>query len=126
MAQPDPLQFAVEAARLASDNKCEDVVVLDLRGRSSVTDFFVIATGTSDRQMASTADHVEEYARSHGVRLLNGRRLDSPAWVLLDFIDVVIHVFDREHREFYDLELLWGDAPRVDWQQATPWTTSGK
>jgi ribosome-associated protein len=108
-------QFAVEAARIASDDKCEDVVVLDLRGRSSVTDYFVIATGTSDRQMAATADHIDEHAHKLGVRLYGNKRLDSPVWVLLDYVDTVIHIFDHDHREYYDLELLWGDAPKIEW-----------
>ena len=111
----DPQQFAIEAARILADNKCEDVAILDLRGKSSVTDYFVIATGTSGRQMMATADHVDEHAHKLGQRLFKGKRLDSEVWVLMDYVDVVIHVFDDEHRDYYDLELLWGDAPKVDW-----------
>ena len=108
-------QFAVEAARLASDLKCEEVVVMDLRGLSGVTDFFVIATGTSDRQMRSVAERIEEYGHKVGTRVFgrSGYRLGQ--WVLIDLVDVVVHLFDRERRAYYDLELLWGDAPKVDW-----------
>lgn len=115
MTTIDSQQFAIEAARMASDDKCEDVVVLDLRGKSSITDYFVIATGTSDRQMYAVADHIDEYAYRLGMKLYNNKRLDSPVWVLMDYVDVVVHVFDRDHREYYDLELLWGDAARVEW-----------
>ncbi len=114
----DPKHFAMEAARILSDDKCEDVIILDLRGKSSVTDYFVIATGTSDRQMSATADHIDEYAHKIGLRLFKNKRLDSEVWVLMDYLDVVIHVFDGEHREYYDLELLWGDAPKVDWARS--------
>ena len=114
----DPRQFTIEAARILSDDKCEDVIILDLRGKSSVTDYFVIATGTSDRQMSATADHIDEHAHKIGLRLFKNKRLDSEVWVLMDYIDVVIHIFDGEHREYYDLELLWGDAPKVDWARS--------
>ena len=118
MNPADPRQFAMEAARILADDKCEDVIILDLRGKSSVTDYFVIGTGTSDRQMMATADHVDEHARKLDLRLFKGKRLDSAVWVLMDYVDVVIHVFDDEHREYYDLELLWGDAPKVDWARS--------
>ncbi len=118
MNPADPKHFAMEAARILSDDKCEDVIILDLRGKSSVTDYFVIATGTSDRQMSATADHIDEYAHKIGLRLFKNKRLDSAIWVLMDYIDVVIHVFDGEHREYYDLELMWGDAPKVDWARS--------
>ena len=117
MTTIDSQQFSIEAARMASDDKCEDVVVLDLRGKCSFADYFVIATGTSDRQMTATADHIDEHAHKLGLRLYHGKRLDSPAWVLMDYFDIVVHIFDREHREYYDLELLWGDAARIDWSR---------
>lgn len=109
------LELAIAAARMADDDKSEDIVVLDLRGRCSVADYFVIATGTSDRQMAAVAEHIEEYAMGFGQKVYPRRRLESPVWILIDFIDVVVHLFDRERRQYYDLELLWGDAPKVDW-----------
>lgn len=111
----DARQFAIETARICSDDKCDEVIVLDLRGKSSLTDYFVIATGTSDRHMIATGDHIEEYARKLGLRLFKNRRLDSSVWVLLDFVDTIVHIFDHEHRDYYDLELLWGDAPSVEW-----------
>jgi len=113
--------LAVEAARIASDNRGEDVLVLDLRGISPVTDFFVIFTGTSDRQMRSAAEEIVDAAARSDWKLLNRAGLDSAKWVLLDFVDVVVHVFDVASRKYYDLELIWGDAPRVRWKpRATP------
>lgn len=108
-------QFAVESARTAHELKCEEVVVMDLRGLSGVTDFFVIATGTSDRQLRSVAERIEEYGHRVGSRVFGRAGYDLGQWVLLDFVDVVVHLFDPERRAYYDLELLWGDAPKIDW-----------
>ena len=113
-----PEQLAIEISRLANDNKCVDVCIMDLRGRSSVTDMFVICTGTSDRQIRSTADHILEHAKRLGERPFGVCGYDHAAWLLLDFVDVVIHIFGREQRSYYDLELLWGDAPRLDWSRS--------
>ena len=109
--------LAVEAARLAEDTHCEEILVLDLRGRSPVTDYFVIATGTSDRQMRSVAQDIEQIGKGLGSRVWNVAGRDSAHWVVLDFVDVVVHLFDQEYRHYYDLELLWGDAPRVRWRR---------
>lgn len=122
--RPDPAKaeaarrFAVEAARLLKDDKCENVAVLDLRGRSQVTEFFVVASGTSERQMRSAGEHVAELAESSGFPLFGGgaRRPDA-AWILLDCVDVVVHIFEPEKRLYYDLEMLWGDAPRIEWER---------
>ncbi len=107
--------FALEAARIASEYRTLDVVVLDLRGLSSLADYFVIGTGTSDRQMHAVLDRLQEHARTLGRRPLNVANSRSASWILADYVDVVIHLFDAEHRAYYDLDGLWGDAPRVDW-----------
>lgn len=102
-------------AEAALDKKAEDLVVLDLRGLSDVTDHFVICHGSSDRQVLAIADSIEERLRKErGVRPahVEGRR--RAEWVLMDYIDFVVHVFVGEKREFYRLERLWGDAPRHD------------
>jgi len=109
----EALAFAREVARIAAVNKTEDVVLLDLRGLSSLTDFFVIGTGTSDRQMHAVLDRVGEHARTQGRRPFNVARPREAKWFLADYVDVVIHLFDAPHREYYDLDGLWGDAPRV-------------
>lgn len=110
--------FAVAAARLASENKAEDVVILDLRGLSTLADFFVLGTGTSERQMHAVLDQIKDYARTLQRRPFSLGDSSSGTWLLADYVDVVIHLFDEEHRDYYDLEGLWGDAPRVAWQIA--------
>ena len=116
----DPARgLAVSAAAIASDNHCEQVVVLDLRGISPAADYFVIATGTSDRQMCSTADEIAKYARRIGQPVYKVSGLETGQWVLLDFVDVVVHLFDRNCRNYYDLELIWGEAPKVRRRKST-------
>jgi len=109
-------QFALAAARIADQNKAENVRVLDLRGLSNLADFFVIATGTSSRQMHAILEDIEEHARRAGRRCFRLADSRDATWLLADYVDVVIHLFDEEHRRYYDLDGLWGDAPPVDWQ----------
>ena len=106
--------FALAAARLAADRHCTDIVVMDLKGKSPATDYFVIVTGTSSRQMRTVADEISEKARSQGMERFGRAGYEQARWILLDFVDVVVHIFDSEFREYYDLELLWGDAKRVN------------
>jgi len=119
-SQPEDQQaareLAVAAARLAANDNCEDIVVLDLRGVSPVTDYFVICTGSSDRQMRSVADDIAEHGQSVGLRVWHTAGADSAEWIVMDFVDVVVHIFDVAHRDYYDLELIWGGAPRVQWE----------
>lgn len=118
MNNDDSMSFAVEVARLADDSKCRDVVVLDVRGISSVTDITIIATGTSERQIRAVADYVVEYARKVGRRPFGFCGHENASWVVIDFVDVVLHIFAKSYREYYDLELLWGDAPRLSWARS--------
>ena len=109
-------EFAVEAARLAANTRCHNVVLLDVRGISPVTDYLVLATGTSPRQMRTVCDDLAEWAGERGVRPYNNADdQEGESWMLIDFVDVVVHVFNSESRSFYDLDSLWGDAKRVDW-----------
>jgi ribosome-associated protein len=105
--------FALAAARVAEERHCTDIVVLDLRDISPAADYFMIATGTSDRQMRSVSDEICEAARKQGQQRFGRAGYEQARWILLDFIDVVIHIFDAEYRDYYDLELLWGDAKRL-------------
>lgn len=105
--------FALAAAGLAAGLRCSDITVLDLKGKSPATDYFVIVTGTSDRQMRTVADEICREARELGLQRFGRAGYDQARWILLDFIDVVIHIFDSEYRDYYDLELLWGDAERL-------------
>ena len=107
--------FALSAARLAAGRHCSDIVVLDLKGKSPATDYFVIVTGTSDRQMRTVADEICDAARELGLRRFGRAGYDQGRWILLDYVDVVVHIFDSEYRDYYDLELLWGDAERLDY-----------
>lgn len=113
-ANTEARDFAVATARVADSRHCTDIVVLDLAGRSPATDYFVIATGTSDRQMRTVADEISEAARRVGMQRFGRAGYDQARWILLDFVDVVVHLFDAEYREYYDLDLLWGDAERIE------------
>ena len=93
------------------DRKAEDIVVLDLRNIAEFTDYFMIATGTSDVQVRALADAVIEGMKEAGHRPLHVEGYNTRRWVLIDFVDVVVHVLQPEEREFYNLERLWGDAP---------------
>jgi ribosome-associated protein len=86
-----------------------------VRGLSPVTDYMVLATGTSARQMRSVCDDLEEMARERNNRPLGESGTEGESWMLIDFVDVVVHVFNQEARSFYDLDALWGDAKQVDW-----------
>ncbi len=108
------LAFAVEAAKIARDRNCTDIVAIDLRGKSNAADFFVIATSTSPRQARTVIDYVQEYAHSLGRSRFGVAGYEQGRWILADYVDVVVHVFDKEYREYYELENLWGDAPRVE------------
>ena len=109
--------FAVEAARLLHDRHCADVLLLDVRGLSDVTDYILIGSGTSDRQMVSVGQELEDLAKLSDLARF-GREVDLPTtWLVLDFVDVVVHLFDPPVRAHYDLEMMWGDAAKVPWQR---------
>lgn len=108
-------RFAIGCARLMGDDRCERIVVFDLRGISPVCDFFVIGTGTSDRQMRAVADHIKEMAREQGERPYSTSGYDEGTWIVADYVDVIVHLFDEDRRAYYDLDSLWGDSPHVAW-----------
>jgi ribosome-associated protein len=105
--------LAQMAAALCLDNKASDVVILDLDGVSDMTDFFVIASGTSDTHVRSIAEHVMEEMKKRGSPAHHIEGLSQGRWVLIDFVDFVVHVFHPTLRAFYQLERLWGDAAVV-------------
>lgn len=109
---------AIETARSLADDKCTDVVALDVSGLSQVCDYIVIASGTSDRQMRAAAQHAEEAAEALGFPLFRRSIDDRSTWIALDFVDCVVHVFEPNTRAQYDLEMLWGDAQVVEWKRA--------
>jgi ribosome-associated protein len=99
--------------QLAHSRRAQDLVVLDLRGLVSYTDYFLICSGRSDRQVQAIAEHVEAELRAQKIRPRSIEGLSTGRWVLMDYDDVIVHVFQQSGREFYDLEGLWSDAPRV-------------
>ncbi len=107
------LDKALQCARAAIDKKAENLKVLDLSNLSGFTDYFVICSGMSDRQVQALADAVREEMEREGQRLLSSEGYGEGRWVLMDFGDVVVHIFLDALREYYDLEALWSDAPRV-------------
>ncbi len=115
------LSNAITAARIADELRGQDVVLLDLTSVTSIVDFFVIATGTSRRQMNAIADEVNrKLKREDGNRRIGieGYRTEGH-WILVDFGDIVLHVFTAEGRSAYDLEQLWADATRIEWNSST-------
>ena len=105
---PDDL---ARAAELLAERKAQDLLLLDLRGLSNATDYFLLATGTSDLHARSIAEHVIDELKKQGVRPDHVEGLRGGRWVLIDYIDFVVHVFHPSARDFYQLERLWGDAP---------------
>lgn len=107
--------WALVAARAASDKRATDIVAIDVAELLVVTDYFVICTGNTDIQVKAIADEVEDRLRVEGgIKPIGREGLPEAKWVLLDFGDLVIHVFQPEEREFYRLEKLWSDAPRLE------------
>jgi ribosome-associated protein len=103
---------AMLVAQAGLDKKAEDVLVLDVRGLTSYADYFVVMTADSDRQAGAIADAVDERLKAEGATKVGVEGYQSGRWILVDYGDVVAHVFNREARGFYDLEGLWADAPR--------------
>lgn len=111
------LGFCHEASRLLADRRCDDIRLLDVRGISQVCDFMLIASGTSDRQMKSLAAELHDLARDHGVALYRKAVDLGTTWVAIDFIDLVVHLFEPNLRAYYDLESLWSDGDPLDWRR---------
>lgn len=116
-ANPSASKFACELAQLAADRHCTDVIVLDLVDRSPIARYFVIATGTSEQQIRSVAEEMGAIGKQKNFPPYNRAGLQQGRWAVVDLVDIVVHLFDAEFRTFYDLELLWGDAPKVAWSR---------
>ena len=109
--------FVIEAARLLADRHCQDVVLLDVRGLSQVCDYVLIGSGTSDRQMKSLAEELEDLGGANDNPVFRSSQDSSVTWIVIDFVDLVAHLFEPDQRAFYDLEGLWADAEAVDWHR---------
>lgn len=117
----DGLSWALVAARAADTKTDEDTVVLEVAGVLSITSWFVITGGRNPRQVKTIVEEIEaKVAEAGGPRPLRVEGLDARQWVLMDYGDVVVHVFLDETRRFYQLERLWGDVPRVEWREGRP------
>ena len=116
---------AIAAARAAADKQARDIVVLDVHELIVITDYFVICSAGTDRQVRTVIEAVEERIRtSIGSRPARREGEDGSGWWLLDYVDVVVHVFGTEEHAYYDLERLWSDAPRLRWREG-PEAASG-
>jgi ribosome-associated protein len=105
---------AILCARAVLDRKAGDLVILEVKDLSSFTDYFLICSGNSDRQVQAIASHIEEKLGQKGIRPLGVEGKREGRWILMDYGDVIVHVFHQPVREFYDLERLWSEAPRVE------------
>jgi ribosome-associated protein len=105
--------LALACARDAAGKKAENILVLDMREISSVADYFVICSGSSTRQVRAIAESVVEEAKIRGTRCPHSEGWRDGSWIVLDFIDVIVHVFHDDTRQYYKIERLWGDAKKV-------------
>lgn len=110
----------MRAARAASEKQARDILVLHVRDLIAVTDFFVIASGATDRQVKAIGDAVEADLLAAGVKPIRREGERDMRWLLLDYGDLVVHVFREEERAYYELERLWRDAPTVPWETKAP------
>lgn len=110
----DSKLFAEKIADLIFNKKGYDVRIIDLRNIATFSDFFVICSADSDTQVKAIADEIDKSLRDEGIKCWHKEGYMALSWVLLDYVDVVVHVFKKEAREFYNIEKLWGDAPSVE------------
>jgi ribosome-associated protein len=115
----DSKQWALVAARAADDKKATDIIVQNVKEDLLITDYFVIATGANNRQVDAITEAIEEALRKEaGIKPIGREGVEEQTWILLDYGDIVVHVFQPELREYYRLESLWSDAPLVDLKEA--------
>ena len=110
-------QFAVDMARTLADSKCTELVLLDVRGRSQVCDYVIISSGTSQRHVRAAAQELEDLGKSRGQHPYRTNADDGSTWIVVDFVEIVAHLFEPDQRLYYDLELLHADGKRVDWRR---------
>ncbi len=106
--------FLANYVKAVMGKKATDIVVLDVRGLTSIADFFIICSGSSNRQVMAIAEFIQIYLKKHGIKPLSVEGVKEGRWILLDYGHVVIHVFYEPLRSFYDLEGLWTDAKRIE------------
>ena len=106
----------MECARIAEGKKATDIVVLDIRKIAFISDYFVVASGNNRKQLQAIADEISQTLKGRGRRRVGMQGYDAGAWVLVDFGDVVIHLFHEEMRRYYELENFWADGKKIRWQ----------
>ncbi len=114
----EPFETAKQAARLLDEKKAERINVIKIDDISSLADYFVIATGISNIHVRALADQLEEHLKAQGAAPARIEGYRSNSWILLDYSSVVVHIFTQEGRDFYDLDRLWADGEKADWQGA--------
>ncbi|WP_240928231.1 ribosome silencing factor [Thalassoroseus pseudoceratinae] len=114
--QQQSLIQACRCARICEDLRGRDTLVLEMIGITPIFDYFVITTGTNRRQMHALSDEVSKLQRTSGTAKRGSEGYDESTWIVQDYGDIILHVFTEESREMYDLESLWADAKRIDWQ----------
>jgi ribosome-associated protein len=117
-ASVEARETALLAAQAAADKLATDVSIVDVSERLAITDAFVLASAPNERQVQAIVDEVEERLRGHGIKPVRREGVAESRWVLLDFVDVVVHVQHNEERGFYGLERLWKDCPRLEFPEA--------
>lgn len=123
----DVRRWVVEAAGAADEKLGRDIVVLEVGKVLSIADWFVIVDGANERQVKTIVDAIEERVAGHGgPRPLRVEGLDARQWVLMDYGDFIVHVFSRDTRDYYELERLWSDVPRLDWSAERDQGTSAE
>ena len=116
----------IAAARASSDKQADDIVILDVHELIVITDFFVICSAGTQRQVKTVIESIEDQVRDRlGVRPVRREGEAGAGWWLLDYVDVVVHVFGTQERSYYDLERLWRDAPRLGWEDGSEAASAG-
>ena len=105
---------AIQIAKILDDKKAEDIKVLEIKELTTMCDYFIICTGGSSLHVKALCDNVEEKMKEQGTAPIHNEGYNGAAWLLMDYGDVVVHIFDRESASFYNLERLWTDAPKLD------------
>lgn len=117
-------EFAIDTARLLADRRCEHIRLIDVTGLSQLCDFLIVANGTSERQMKSVASEIEDIAEaSSDHQVFRSNRDAATTWVVIDLVDLVVHLFEPNLREYYDLDGLWAAGEVIDWRRDDQKTT---
>ena len=107
--------MAITCAEIADEKKAQDIVVLDISKLTFIAEYFVICTGINERQLQTIADETKAKLKKRSIQNIGIEGYNEAKWILMDYGDVIVHLFSKEMRSFYELELLWGDAPKVTW-----------